>query len=213
MDTKSANDDESGEESESGDKSEDDCDEFGEEYETNSDESGAKNADNDKASVEGKNVGNAPSTLNPTATRSWLTAPNIHDMSSLIAQFRELIDKLSGLILQPIESHLKNLVSANGDKPELLIIPQGQTFNIPYATLRLQNGEPLCSMVSPREAFSFHSYSYSMMLQQEAKSQVSVTNQITEFRLAMTSLVNNGDENCLNLSLIICGKCNLELSN
>jgi hypothetical protein len=168
VDTKFANDDESGEESE--DESGDDCDVFGEEHETNGDESGADNTDNDKASVEGKNVDNAPSTSNPTATRG---PPTATDMSSLIDQFSKLIDKMSELILRPIESHLENLVSDSGDKPELLIIPQGQTFNIPYATLRLQNGQPLCSMVSPREAFSFHSYSYSMTLQQEAKSQVS----------------------------------------
>ena len=93
-------------------------------------------------------------------------APNIPHLSDLVNQFSELI-------VRPIESHLKDLDSKTGLKPELLIIPQGQTFNIPYSTLRLENGQPLCSLVAPREAFSFHSYSYSTTLQQEATSHVS----------------------------------------
>ena len=84
-----------------------------------------------------------------------------------------LIDKFSKLLVRPIERHLEKLVgSESGHKPELLIIPQGQTFNIPYAALHLENGEPLCSLVSPREAFSFHSYCYSTTLQQETEAKV-----------------------------------------
>jgi hypothetical protein len=145
---------------ESGDESEDDY-EFGEDG-NNGDYFGAKSGNdtgNDKPTVEEIN---AHSTSNPTVTRGM----------SKIPQLSNLINKFSELIVRPIESHLENLVSEDGPKPELLIIPQGQTFNIPYATLRLQNGEPLCSMVSPHEAFSFHSFFYSTTLQQETKSQV-----------------------------------------
>ena len=151
MDAKIISDDESG------DKSEDDY-EFGED-ENNGAKSG-NDTGNDKATVEETNASSATSNL--TVTRSM----------SKTSHLPNLIDKFSELIVRPIESHLENLVSEDGPKPELLIIPQGQTFNIPYATLRLQNGEPLCSMVSPHEAFSFHSFFYSMTLQQETKSQV-----------------------------------------
>ncbi|XP_028411522.1 tetratricopeptide repeat protein 28-like [Dendronephthya gigantea] len=98
-------------------------------------------------------------TVNQTypATRGPSKTPN----------FSRLIDELSKLIVEPIEDKLENLVTETDPKPQLLIIPQGETFNIPYSTLRLSNGEPLCSLVAPREAFSFHSYSYSMALQEE----------------------------------------------
>ena len=50
--------------------------------------------------------------------------------------------------------------STNG-KPSLLIIPQEDTFNIPYAALRLKNGKHLCHQVTLLEAFSFHSFIHS----------------------------------------------------
>ena len=137
---------------ESEDESEDEHDE------NNADQSG-NDTGNNKATAKETN---ARSTSNPTVTRGMSKIPHLPN----------LINKFSELIVRPIESHLENLVSKGGSKPELLIIPQGQMFNIPYATLCLQNGEPLCSMVSPHEAFSFHSYSYSTTLQQETKSQV-----------------------------------------
>ena len=90
-----------------------------------------------------------------------------------IREICDLIDRFSELIVRLIEGHIENLASKSDSKPELLIIPQGPTFNIPYSTLRLKNEEPLCTMVSPREAFSFHSYFYSTTLQQEATTQVS----------------------------------------
>ena len=105
------------------------------------------------------------SCAHPTDTRGPSNQQN------RIREIYDLIDKFSELIVRPIEGHLENLVSKCGSKPELLIIPQGPTFNIP--SLRLKNEEPLCTMVSPREAFSFHSYFYSTTLQQEAKTQVS----------------------------------------
>ena len=46
-------------------------------------------------------------------------------------------------------------------KPSLLIIPQENTFNIPYASLRLKNGKHLCHQVTLLEAFSFHSFIHS----------------------------------------------------
>ena len=47
------------------------------------------------------------------------------------------------------------------EKPSLLIIPQEDTFNIPYAALRRKNGKHLCHQVTLLEAFSFHSYIHS----------------------------------------------------
>ena len=145
MDTEVSSDDESGDESE--------CvhGECGEENENNKQNA----AGSDKASS------NIATTRDPNHSPN--TAPKISD----------LIDKFSELIVRPLESQLKNMVSKDSHKPELLIIPQGQTFNIPYAALHLKSGEPLCSLMSPREAFSFHSYYYSTTLQQDAKSQVS----------------------------------------
>ena len=111
-----------------------------------------------------------------------------------IYDFFDLIDRFSEIIVRPIESHLESLVSKSGSKPELLIIPQGQTFNIPYAALRLKSKKPLCSVVSPREAFSFHSYFYSTTLQQEAQVSAKwLTNQIKKERLNVTLLVNVKD--------------------
>ncbi len=46
-------------------------------------------------------------------------------------------------------------------KPSLLIIPQENTFNIPYAALQLKNGKHLCHQVTLLEAFSFHSFIHS----------------------------------------------------
>ena len=81
-----------------------------------------------------------------------------------------LLDKLSELIIKPIEQQLQKLIeeSTESDKPQLLIIPQGMTFNIPYAALHL-NGKPLCSQVTLMEAFSFHSFSHSIQQQEKSK--------------------------------------------
>ena len=53
------------------------------------------------------------------------------------------------------------VIESKTGKPSLLIIPQENTFNIPYATLRLKNGKPLCHQVTLLEAFSFHSFTHS----------------------------------------------------
>ena len=137
-------------------ESEDDDTEFGEGNGTNYAQSGASSERSGESE-------NDQDTLNQTClpARGPLTIPN----------FFELIGEFSKLIVQPIEEDLENLVTENDTKPQLLIIPQGETFNIPYSTLRLRNGKPLCSLVAPREAFSFHSYSYSATLQ-EGMSQV-----------------------------------------
>ena len=79
-----------------------------------------------------------------------------------------LLDKLSDLIVKPIELQLQKLIEESTDKPQLLIVPQGMTFNIPYAALHL-NGKPLCSQVTPMEAFSFHSFSHSIQQQEKSK--------------------------------------------
>ena len=74
----------------------------------------------------------------------------------------DLIDTLSELILSPFREELEQLVSkrTTNDMPRLLIIPQGQTFNIPFAALKLNNN-PLCNHVTIIEAFSFNSFAYS----------------------------------------------------
>jgi CHAT domain-containing protein len=46
-------------------------------------------------------------------------------------------------------------------KPSLLIIPQEDTFDIPFGALRLKNGKHLCHHVTSLEAFSFHSFIHS----------------------------------------------------
>ena len=158
-------------ESDEGYGSDDSYDEFEEKNENNDTESGATSESVAATKNEQRTFGETKEdTAHPppifTATRGGNPAPNIPPLS-------DLVNKFSELIVRPIESHLKDLVSKTGLKPELLIIPQGQTFNIPYSTLRLENGQPLCSLVAPREAFSFHSYSYSTTLQQEATSHVS----------------------------------------
>ena len=155
----------------SDDESEDEYDETGDENENNDYESGATpeivTAKKDKERILGEgNEDIAHPSPHFTSTRGGNKVEDIPYLS-------DLVDKFSELIVRPIESHLKELVSKTGHKPELLIIPQGQTFNIPYSTLRLENGQPLCSLVAPREAFSFHSYSYSTTLQQEATTHVS----------------------------------------
>ena len=151
----------------SDDESEDDYDEAEDDRENNDDESESVAAEKEKQRIfEETKEDTASPPPHSAATRGGIEAPNISHLSDLVNQFSELI-------VRPIESHLKDLVSKTDLKPELLIIPQGQTFNIPYSTLRVENGQPLCSLVAPREAFSFHSYSYSTRLQQEATSHVS----------------------------------------
>ena len=155
----------------SDDESEDDYDEAGDESENNDHESTTTSENVAPKKNEQRTFGETKEdTAHPppisAGTRGGNPAPNILHLS-------DLVNKFSELIVGPIESHLKDLVSKTELKPELLIIPQGQTFNIPYSTLRLENGQPLCSLVAPREAFSFHSYSYSTKLQQEATLHVS----------------------------------------
>lgn len=144
----------------SDDESEDEYDETGDENENNDYESGATS----EIVTAKKDIAHPSPDF--TTTRGGNQVADIPYLS-------DLVDKFSELIVRPIESNLKELVSKTGHKPELLIIPQGQTFNIPYSTLRLENGQPLCSLVAPREAFSFHSYSYNTTLQQEATTHVS----------------------------------------
>ena len=73
----------------------------------------------------------------------------------------DLIEKLSELIVSPFRVELESLANkaTTGDKPRLLVIPQGTTFNIPFSALKL-NGEPLCNHVTIIEAFSFNSFAY-----------------------------------------------------
>ena len=155
---------------ESDDEFEHDYDEAGDESKNNDNESTttsesvAANKNEQRTFGETKEDTAHPPPIS-AGTRGGNPAPNIPHLS-------DLVNKFSELIVGPIESHLKDLVSKTELKPELLIIPQGQTFNIPYSTLRLENGQPLCSLVAPREAFSFHSYYYSTTLQQEATSHV-----------------------------------------
>ena len=72
-----------------------------------------------------------------------------------------LIEKLSEIILSPFYEELESLAKKGtaGNKPKLLVIPQGTTFNIPFAALKL-NGEPLCNYVTIIEAFSFNSFAH-----------------------------------------------------
>ena len=74
----------------------------------------------------------------------------------------DLIDTLSERILSPFREELEQLVSKRTTNctPRLLIIPQGKTFNIPFAALKLNNN-PLCNHVTIIEAFSFNSFAYS----------------------------------------------------
>jgi tetratricopeptide (TPR) repeat protein len=74
----------------------------------------------------------------------------------------DLIDTLSELILSPFREELEQLVSKRTTNctPRLLIIPQGKTFNIPFAALKLNNN-PLCNHATIIEAFSFNSFAYS----------------------------------------------------
>ena len=73
----------------------------------------------------------------------------------------KLIDKLSEMILSPFFEELESLAKkgTTGNKPRLLVIPQGTTFNIPFAALKL-NGKPLCNYVTIIEAFSFNSFAH-----------------------------------------------------
>ena len=91
-----------------------------------------------------------------------------HKPSVAETSLSALIDKLSKLVVNPIQTHLEKLIETSTDKPKLLIIPQGMAFNIPYAALHL-NGKPLCSQVIPMEAFSFHSFSHSIQQQEKSK--------------------------------------------
>ena len=77
---------------------------------------------------------------------------------------RDMIEKLSELIVSPFRAELKGLANkaTTGDTPTLLVIPQGTTFNIPFSALKL-NGEPLCNHVTIIEAFSFNSFAYAAM--------------------------------------------------
>lgn len=92
--------------------------------------------------------------------------------------FSEVVNDLSELVVRPIEHHLEKLVKESTEKPKLLIIPQGKTFNIPYAALKLKDGQPLCSQVSTHEAFSFHSYSHCIKHNQESQIQADHLNEI-----------------------------------
>ena len=66
------------------------------------------------------------------------------------------------LFLKPIEHHLEEMVNeSTTGKPSLLIIPREDTFNIPYAALRLENGKHLCNQLTLLEAYSFHSFIHS----------------------------------------------------
>ena len=75
---------------------------------------------------------------------------------------------LSELFATPIEHHLQQLTKESG-RPSLLIIPQGNTFNIPYAAFRLKNGKYLCQQVTLLEAFSFHSFIHSIRQMEHIK--------------------------------------------
>ena len=78
----------------------------------------------------------------------------------------DIVDEISDVMAKPIQGPLKKLLeettTTTTGKPSLLIIPQGDTFNIPYAALRLQNGKHLCYQVTVLEAFSLHSYLHSI---------------------------------------------------
>ena len=184
----------------SDDESEDDYYEAGDESENNDNESTttsesvAANKNEQRTFGETKEDTAHPPPIS-AALRGGDPAPNIPHLSDLVNQFSELI-------VRPIESHLKDLVSITGLKPELLIIPQGQTFNIPYSTLRLENGQPLCSLVAPREAFSFHSYSYSTRLQQEATSHVSENAQFAATLLTSCNkvVINKSISECVRMA-------------
>ena len=73
----------------------------------------------------------------------------------------DLIERLSEVIVNPFVKEFENLVNdrTTNDFPRLLIIPQGKTFNIPFAALKL-HGKPLCNYVTIIEAFSFNSFAY-----------------------------------------------------
>lgn len=76
---------------------------------------------------------------------------------------------LSELFAKPIEHHLQQLIKES-ERPSLLIVPQGNTFNIPYAAFRLKNGKHLCHQVTLLEAFSFHSFIHCIRQMKHTKS-------------------------------------------
>ena len=97
---------------------------------------------------------NEPEDPSITCTRE---AMSVQEHSSL----SELIEKLSDMILSPFCEELESLTKKGitGKKPRLLVIPQGTTFNIPFAALKL-NGVPLCNFVTIIEAFSLNSFAH-----------------------------------------------------
>ena len=97
---------------------------------------------------------NEPRESTITCTRE---AMSVQEHSSL----PKLIEKLSQMILSPFYEELKSLAKkgTTGNKPRLLVIPQGTTFNIPFAALKL-NGEPLCNYVTIIDAFSLNSFAH-----------------------------------------------------
>lgn len=106
----------------------------------------------------------------PDSNLDCTRAPGSSSSKNLLESFSKVVDKLSELVLRPIEQHLERFVKESTGKLHLLIIPQGKTFNIPYAALRLKDGKPLCSQICAHEAFSFHSYWHSIKL--EGRSQM-----------------------------------------
>ena len=92
-----------------------------------------------------------------TTKRAEATASS----SDVNYSLHDLIELLSKVILSPFQKELENLVNSHkgDDMPQLLIIPQGSTFDIPFGTLQL-HGKPLCKLVTIIEAFSFNSFAY-----------------------------------------------------
>lgn len=73
----------------------------------------------------------------------------------------EQIEKLSNLLVKPIEKELEAMKQEdNDDKPKLLIVPQWKAFNVPFSALKLRS-KPLCYDFTILEAFSFESFEYS----------------------------------------------------
>lgn len=91
-------------------ESEDDDIEFGKGSGSNCDQSGSTSDSSSQDTVNKSSL----------AKRGPSKTPN----------FSKLIDEFSKLIVQPIEDHLKKLDIKNDLKPQLLIIPQGETFDI-----------------------------------------------------------------------------------
>ena len=86
---------------------------------------------------------------------------NTQEQSQTNSSLQELLNELSKLILIPFEKELKNVINEpSGNRtPRLLVIPQGASFNIPFAALKFDR-KPLCHNLTIIEAFSFHSFDY-----------------------------------------------------